>query len=75
MFAISLPWIVDFLVPGFDAEQKAQYILLTRMMLISPILFTISNTFGAVLISIRGFLWYGLAPFFTISVLFLGCLF
>ncbi|OIP80286.1 murein biosynthesis integral membrane protein MurJ [Candidatus Peregrinibacteria bacterium CG2_30_44_17] len=71
LFAISLPWIVDFLVPGFDAEQKAQYILLTRMMLISPILFTISNTFGAVLISIRGFLWYGLAPvFYNIGIIF-----
>jgi len=40
-------------------------------MLISPLLFTISNTFGSVLISIRGFLWYGLAPvFYNIGIIF-----
>ncbi len=71
LFAIALPWIADWLVPGFSVEQKVQYVLLTRLMLISPILFTISNTFGSVLISIRGFLWYGLAPvFYNIGIIF-----
>ncbi len=70
-FAIALPGLVDVLVPGFSAEQKELYVLLTRLMLISPILFTVSNTFGSVLISIRGFLWYGLAPvFYNIGIIF-----
>ncbi|MDP2691146.1 MAG: murein biosynthesis integral membrane protein MurJ [bacterium] len=62
VFALILPNIVDFLVPGFNHEQQAQYISITRLMLISPFLFTISNTFGNALISIKEFLWYGLSP-------------
>lgn len=62
VFALVMPSMVDFLVPGFDPEQQAQYIRITRLMLISPLLFTISNTFGNALISIKEFLWYGMAP-------------
>jgi putative peptidoglycan lipid II flippase len=62
LFAWFLPHWVEFLVPGFSPEQQEIYIKVTRLMLISPFLFTISNTFGNVLISIKEFLWYGLAP-------------
>ena len=62
LFAIFLPWLTDFLIPGFDQFQTQQYIELTRLMLISPVIFTLSNTFGNVLISKKEFLWYGLAP-------------
>lgn len=62
LFAIALPALTDFLIPGFTAEQTQEYIQLTRLMLISPLLFTISNTFGNLLISKKEFLWYGLAP-------------
>ncbi|MDP2624865.1 MAG: lipid II flippase MurJ, partial [Candidatus Peregrinibacteria bacterium] len=62
IFAIFLPQLADFLVPGFSPDQQAEYITVTRLMLISPFLFTVSNTFGNVLISIKEFLWYGLAP-------------
>ncbi|MDP4007906.1 MAG: lipid II flippase MurJ [Candidatus Peregrinibacteria bacterium] len=62
IFAISLPYITEYLVPGFDEVKTAEYIKVTRLMLLSPILFTISNTFGNVLISIKEFFWFGLAP-------------
>ncbi|PIZ55869.1 hypothetical protein COY23_04015 [bacterium (Candidatus Torokbacteria) CG_4_10_14_0_2_um_filter_35_8] len=62
IFAIALPFIVDYLVPGFSLEQKRQYILLTRLMLLSPLLFALSNTIGNMLVSFRDFLWYGLSP-------------
>jgi putative peptidoglycan lipid II flippase len=61
-FAIFLPYFAEFLVPGFDEVTRLEYIKITRLMLISPFLFTISNTFGNVLISLKEFLWYGLAP-------------
>lgn len=71
VFAIYLPYIVDFLVPGFNEEQQALYVVITRAMLISPLLFTISNTFGNALISIKEFLWYGLAPvMYNIGIIF-----
>lgn len=62
VFAIALPYVTDYLVPGFDEVKTAEYIKVTRLMLLSPVLFTVSNTFGNVLISIKEFLWYGLAP-------------
>lgn len=62
LFAIFLPQFAEFLVPGFDEVKTAEYVKVTRLMLISPVLFTISNTFGNVLISIKEFLWYGMAP-------------
>jgi putative peptidoglycan lipid II flippase len=61
-FGLALPNLVDFLVPGFSPEQQEHYINVTRLMLITPFLFTISNTFGNALISIKEFLWYGLSP-------------
>lgn len=72
IFALVLPSIVDFLVPGFSPEQQEQYIEITRLMLISPILFTMSNTFGNALISIKEFLWYGLSPVFYNLGIILG---
>lgn len=62
IFALILPYITDFLVPGFDEVKQAEYIHVTRLMLLSPIIFAISNTFGNVLISVKEFFWYGLAP-------------
>jgi putative peptidoglycan lipid II flippase len=62
IFGIFLPQLADFLVPGFDEVKKLEYIKVTRVMLISPFFFAISNTFGNVLISIKEFLWFGMAP-------------
>lgn len=61
-FAIVLPHLAPLLVPGFTPEQQATYVQVTRLMLISPFLFTISNTFGNVLLNTKAFWWYGLSP-------------
>jgi putative peptidoglycan lipid II flippase len=62
LFAIFLPSLVEYLVPGFSATEQVQYIATTRIMLLAPFFFTLSNTFGNALLSTRDFLWYGLAP-------------
>lgn len=62
IFALFLPYFAEYLVSGFNEEQLQDYIQITRWMLLSPVFFTISNTFGNMLISIKDFLWYGLAP-------------
>lgn len=62
IFALILPYVVDQLVPGFSPEQQHEYIHVTRLMLLSPLFFTLSNMFGNVLISLKEFLWYGLSP-------------
>jgi len=61
-YAIFVPLFVNSLVPGFSAEQKENYVLLVRLMLLSPFFFTISNTLGGILISTKDFLWYGISP-------------
>ncbi|MFH0821037.1 MAG: lipid II flippase MurJ, partial [Candidatus Peregrinibacteria bacterium] len=41
-----------------------QYILFTRILLISPVLFGLSNLYGKMMLSFKEFLWYGLSPAF-----------
>ena len=62
IIALTLPFYAHRLVPGFSPEETKQYILLTRILLLSPILFTLSNTFGRMLISLKEFFWFGLSP-------------
>lgn len=62
LFAIFLPYLVQYLVPGFNEGDRLMYITTTRILLIAPLFFTLSNTFGYALLSTRDFLWYGLAP-------------
>jgi putative peptidoglycan lipid II flippase len=59
---ITLPYFAHLLVPGFEGEDLKQYITLVRVLLLSPILFTLSNTYGRVLISVKEFFWWGLSP-------------
>ncbi len=60
--ALTMPYIAPFLVPGFEGADLEQYIMLSRVLLFSPILFAISMTFGRVLISVKEFFWWGLSP-------------
>lgn len=60
--AITLPYWAHWVVPGFEGEDLSHYILMTRIMLLSPILFAISNSYGRILISVKEFFWWGLSP-------------
>lgn len=62
IIAIILPYIVDFLVPWFSAENKELYINSSRLMLFSSLLFTFSNTYWNVILSWKLFLFYWLSP-------------
>ncbi len=62
IIAFTLPLFAHFLVPGFSGEELDKYILLTRVLLFSPILFTLSNSYGRILISVKEFFWFGLSP-------------
>ena len=58
---VFAPWISHFIVPGFDDASRATFVNLMRILLISPILFAISNTLGGILVSHERFFWYGLS--------------
>lgn len=59
IFADSISALV---VPGFSPADRAQVAELIRFLSLSPIFFGISNALGAILVTKRRFLFYGLSP-------------
>lgn len=59
LFADSVSILV---APGFSIEDRLIVAKILRILALSPILFGISNTLGAMLISKKRFLFYGLSP-------------
>lgn len=65
--AIPILWLVapvtvDFVGKGFSDAQRALYVDLFRLMLVTPLLFAISDVLGELLVAERRFLGYALAP-------------
>lgn len=58
---IFAPAISRIVVPGFDAGARDMYLNLTRLLLLTPIIFAISNTLGSILVTRQKFFWYGSA--------------
>ena len=59
------------LVPGFSGEKFANTLLLTRIFLLSPIIFTISNVFSSVLNASKRFFMVGFAPvLYNLGIIF-----
>ncbi len=56
------PQIMPVVTPGFNDLQLEQVIVLTRIMLLSPILFGLSGIFGSILNSHHRFIAYSIAP-------------
>ncbi|MDO8486152.1 MAG: murein biosynthesis integral membrane protein MurJ [Candidatus Staskawiczbacteria bacterium] len=59
---VFAPNLVSLIAPGFSADKKEITILLTRIMLLSPILMGISNIISAILRVFQRFLITALAP-------------
>jgi putative peptidoglycan lipid II flippase len=63
--------LTKYLVPGFSSEKLTQTISLTKLFLISPIIFTISNIFGCILNASKKFLIVSLAPIlYNLGIIF-----
>lgn len=59
---IFTPYLVEYIVPGFNIAQKELTIELTRILFLSPIFLSISSIFGGILQSFKRFVLYSLAP-------------
>lgn len=59
-----MPYLVPFFAPGFPAPLAAKLVILSRIMLLSPILLGLSNLFGTVTQLFRKFFIYALSPIF-----------
>ncbi len=70
----TLPYFLPKLVPGFSPESQAQTLMLTRIMLLSPIFLGLSGVVSSVLQSLRSFVVYSFAPLFYNVGIILGAL-
>ncbi|OGY85414.1 MAG: murein biosynthesis integral membrane protein MurJ [Candidatus Kerfeldbacteria bacterium RIFCSPHIGHO2_12_FULL_48_17] len=61
---IFMPLLAPLIAPGFSPEQRATLINLSRILLLSPLIFAASNTLGTLLISAKNYTAYGLSPVF-----------
>lgn len=65
-----MPYLIPLLVPKFDIDKQALTTSLSRLLLLSPIFFTFSYTFGSILNSFKRFFIYSLAPLvYNISII------
>jgi putative peptidoglycan lipid II flippase len=70
-----MPYLVHFIAPGFTPDYQAEVILLSRIMLLSPILMGLSNLFGTVTQLFRKFFIYSLSPIFYNIGIIIGVIF
>lgn len=59
-----MPALISLVAPGFSGQQKTLTVELSRLMLLSPILFALSNAFGSILVSMKRFASYAFSPVF-----------
>jgi putative peptidoglycan lipid II flippase len=55
-----MPYLSQFVVPGFIGETRTLYIELSRILLLSPILLGISNLFGSITQTFKRFMVFAL---------------
>lgn len=61
---VLMPVLIGAVAPGFSEEKRSLAVALSRLLLLSPILFAISNTFGSILVSMKRFVGYAFSPVF-----------
>src|SRR3989344_2809631 len=70
-----MPYLVSFIAPGFAPVFQEKVILLSRIMLLSPICMGLSNLFGTVTQLFRRFFIYSLSPIFYNLGIIVGVIF
>ncbi|MEI6280848.1 MAG: lipid II flippase MurJ [bacterium] len=70
-----MPFLIPFIAPGFTPEHQAEVIMLSRIMLLSPILMGLSNLFGTVTQLFHKFFIFSLSPIFYNFGIIIGVLF
>ncbi|MBI3888180.1 murein biosynthesis integral membrane protein MurJ [Candidatus Nomurabacteria bacterium] len=72
---LLMPYLAHFIAPGFTPVYQAKVILLSRIMLLSPIFMGLSNLFGTVTQLFRKFFIYSLSPIFYNIGIIVGVIF
>lgn len=72
---IFTPLVVKIIAPGFDSQQIKLAVLLTKILLLSPILLGLSSIFSGILQYFNKFLFYSFAPILYNFGIILGIIF
>ncbi len=75
LLVFFIPQTLKLVAPGFSLEQREKTVVLTRIMLLSPILFSLSTVFSGILHYFDKFLVYSLTPILYNLGIILGILF
>lgn len=71
ILAVFAPILMQFITPGFDGDKLNTTVIFTRIMFLSPIILGISGIFGGVLVSMKKFFIYSLAPImYNLGIIF-----
>ncbi len=66
-----MPRLIPFIAPGFSPIIQDQVVILSRIMLFSPVLLGLSNLFGTVTQLFRKFFIFSLSPiFYNLGIIF-----
>jgi len=69
------PYILKFIFPGFPSENYGELVLLTRILLLSPILLGLSNLASSIVQANRLFVLYALSPIIYNIIIILSIIF
>jgi putative peptidoglycan lipid II flippase len=70
LFIFARP-LTQLVAPGFEGDKFEATVTLTRLMLISPVIFTVSSIFSSYLTSLKEFLVISLAPvLYNLGIIF-----
>lgn len=72
---LLVPYLVPLLFPGIADAQQGDLVMLTRLLLLQPLLLGISNLFGSVTQTKQRFILYALGPIFYNIGIIVGVLF
>lgn len=75
VFFIGAPYFVKLIAPGFIGDKYTLTLNLTRILMLSPLLFSVSSIFSSILNSFRSFLLVALAPLLYNLAIILGIIF
>lgn len=74
VFVFAQP-LTNIIAPGFNPAETIQAATLTRILLLSPIIFTASSVFSSALLSFKKFIWVNTAPLLYNLGILIGIIF
>lgn len=67
----SMPYLVKLITPGFSLVAQTKIVLMSQIMLLSPVFLGLSNLFGSITQLFKKFFIYSLSPiFYNLGIIF-----